>query len=207
MKKKVIMFAATFIMIMAVIMPATVFAAQSDFYGNWEGAENYYNAPDDWLDYSVTITETEVSFMMEGEEDGGGYFKDVFVCDGLVWDAEYSPGGWGGDLGIGASGIVIDVEGYYIAIGMSVGGDCAVNLDLSNENNTLTAQFGDGFAFSGGYRFSRVIDDGETEEELEDEENPKTSDINIGFISLTSIIALAGITIAGVTYKKSSVKR
>jgi len=210
MKNKLSILITAFALMVAVFMPAaTAFAAQSDFYGDWEGDEAYYNASDDWGDYWATVSATEISFTNEGEAPGGISWEDVFICGSLVWDAEQTPSPWGGDSYIEATGVTVAAEGWFDSLGMTVGGDCAVSLELYDGGNALLAAFGDGVSFTGGYPFTRAEGGGEPEEELEEEEeeNPKTSDINVGFTTLSSIVAVAGLTVAGIGYKKANSKR
>jgi len=215
MKQKLSILVTVLALLAVALMPAAAFAAQSDFYGEWEASE--WVAVDDWWEGSVSVSATEISFQDEGDDSGTLYSADL-VCSGLVWGAEFGPGGWGGDLGIQASGTILSVSGDYFlsTLGMTVGGSCDIEMDLSDEGNTLTIQFGTGGAYTGGYIFSRVEsgeepgepgESSEPGEEVEDEENPKTSDIDVGFIVMASALAVAGIVAAVLGLKKSDTKR
>jgi len=86
-------------------------------------------------------------------------------------------------------------------------------MDLSDEGDTLIIQFCnyEGFC-TGGYILYREADgegpgDGNGPVVTPDVDNPATGDINMVVVAITSVIALAGIVIVGISLKKASARR
>jgi len=61
---------------------------------------------------------------------------------------------------------------------------------------------------TGGNAAMELFTIGEADDEIDDDEDsPETGDINVVFIATTSILAVAGITLAGIGLKRASAKR
>ena len=209
MKKKLSILVAGFAILAAVLLPAAAFAAQSDFYGEWEyhikvGEEYHWDA-------SASVSETKITFAYDGR-DGDFYEDGYIICEILSWDTEQVPGDWGGDASINASGIITSVDGELANRGMSIGDDCFAHLELSEEGYLLDMEIDNDEETTGIWTFGRVEGgeepgDGEPGDgEEKDEDNPKTGDINIVLVAASSLVAIAGAVIAGIALKKSTTK-